>query len=136
VHTLLRVGGIVYITTPNSMTPWKMLHAAKRLLTLRGIGLTAPEIFHTVTYGHHWKEYSAAEVRDYFHRLSQDFDVNIAHFNYPTPQVAHDRGSLKAKTRQAVHSVAALVPPFRDQLEIVVRLRERTAFRLAPPSYV
>jgi hypothetical protein len=29
----------------------------------------------TGTYGHHWKEYSAAEMRTYFSLLSDDFQV-------------------------------------------------------------
>lgn len=30
----------------------------------------------TGTYGHHWKEYSLPELRDYFARLSSDFDTS------------------------------------------------------------
>jgi 2-polyprenyl-6-hydroxyphenyl methylase/3-demethylubiquinone-9 3-methyltransferase len=57
IYKLLKVGGSIYLTTPNALTPWKMLHVVKRLVTQNGVGITTPEIFHTVTFGHHWKEF-------------------------------------------------------------------------------
>lgn len=133
---LLKVGGFVYITTPNSLTLWKIMHVIKRLLTLNGVGLTAAEIFHTVTYGHHWKEYSASEVRDYFPELSPNLSVEITHFNYPALTSEHSVRSFKAGVRRAVHGVSAVIPPFRDQLEILVRLNAQTKWSVAPPRFV
>jgi len=54
-----------------------MLGALKRLLSLQGYGIRVGEILDTVTFGHHWKEYSAYELRLLFETLSPDFDVSI-----------------------------------------------------------
>jgi hypothetical protein len=132
----VRIGGLVYVTTPNSLTPWKILHAIKRLATFSGIGLTAPEIFYTVTYGHHWKEYSAREIRDYFSMLSPDFAVEIAHFNYDPPACAHRLKTVKDAVRRIVHSAATAFPPLGDQIEVVVRLKARTQWLMEPPSFL
>lgn len=136
IYELLRVGGIVYITTPNSITPWKTLHVLKRLATRQGIGLTAPEILDTVTYGHHWKEYSAHEIRDIFRRLSPDFDVSISHFNHPTVEAAQGHRSIKGAVRGMVHRLSSKIPGFRDQIEAVVRVRGKTAWLVNPPNFI
>ena len=73
VHALLAPGGIVYVSTPNALRPVAWLRQAGRLLAFRGIGLGIDDVLGSVTYGHHWKEYSAWELRRYFALLSPDF---------------------------------------------------------------
>lgn len=43
------------------------------LLTGPGIGTTVEDILSFGTYGHHWKEFSPAELKRYFEMLSPDF---------------------------------------------------------------
>jgi SAM-dependent methyltransferase len=134
IYDLLTPGGIIYITTPNVLTPWKMLHVLKRLATLQGVGLTAPEIFLTVTYGHHWKEYSAHEIRDYFTRLSPDFSVEINHYNQP--ERPRCLSSFKAFVRAATHALSSRVPRFREEIEAIVRVTVKTRWSVEPPKFI
>jgi 2-polyprenyl-3-methyl-5-hydroxy-6-metoxy-1,4-benzoquinol methylase len=136
IYEILNVGGAIYLTTPNALTPWKILHLLKRLSTFRGVGITAPEIFHTVTYGHHWKEYSASEICEYFSRLSPDFSVTIRRFNYPASVESRSGSSFKTVMRRAVHRAASAVPALRDQIEAVIRLERRTEWLIEPPSFI
>ena len=55
-YALLKPGGIIYVTTPNSTTLWKMSSVIKNAIFLRGWGTDVTAILSTVTYGHHWKE--------------------------------------------------------------------------------
>jgi 2-polyprenyl-6-hydroxyphenyl methylase/3-demethylubiquinone-9 3-methyltransferase len=136
VYDILKIKGVIYITTPNSLTPWKVLHEIKGMATLRGVGISPLEIFQTVTYGHHWKEYSADEMYEYFQLLSPDFSVNVIHFNYakrPKPNGIH---SPKALIRGIVKGVAAHFAPMREQLEVVVRLESRTRWLIETPNFL
>lgn len=133
-YQLLRPDGVIYITTPNSLTPWKILHAFKRLLKLEGLGLTAPEILLTVSYGHHWKEYSAHEIQDYFRRLSPDFSLQLNYYN--NPRKDDQRDSLKTVVRELVHRAASAVPHFRDEIEVIVSVSRKSAWLLEPPVFL
>jgi len=134
IYQLLKVGGAIYITTPNALTLWKILAVIKNALTLRGAGLPMHRIFDTVTYGHHWKEYTGREMRGYFRLLSPDFEVGVGYFNLDsgTPGAT----SPKAMAVRLVNSAAAIVPAFRDQIEAVVRLPRKTGWTLEPPRFV
>lgn len=135
VYNLLRVTGFVYITTPNSLAPWKLLHILKDVAALCGTGLSPAETMRTVTYDHHWKEYSAREIRACFALLSPDFSVEITHFNesWKTPPRGN---SIKSICRRAVHDLAAHVPILRDQIEAVVRLDARMQWSIEPPHFI
>lgn len=125
VHALLEPGGLVYVTTPNSMRPAAWLRAFGDLLAVRGRGIGIDEILGTVTYGHHWKEYSASEIRRYFGLLSSDFEVE-------TRWVSTD---LEAATgwRRQVKRALACVPPWRSDVEAVVRRDRNGGFEAVAP---
>lgn len=132
IYHLLKIGGAIYLTTPNSLTAWKMASALKRLLSLRGYGITVEEILDNVTYGHHWKEYSAYELRLLFQTLSPDFDVSIAAYELRS----FERWiGLKAGMRDMVRRASTLLPPFKEELEAVITLRGRSAWHVDPPDY-
>ena len=133
IYQMLKVGGVIYITTPNALTPWKMLAIIKNALTLRGTGLPVRKIFDTITYGHHWKEYSGREMREYFKILTPDFDVNVSYFNVDSESRGSRRRSLRTAAQRFVERGAGVVPAFRDQIEVVVRLDRRTAWTVSPP---
>jgi 2-polyprenyl-3-methyl-5-hydroxy-6-metoxy-1,4-benzoquinol methylase len=52
IHRLLKIGGSVYLSTPNSLQALSALSAIKRIVVLDGIGLNISSIFGNVTYGH------------------------------------------------------------------------------------
>ncbi len=74
-------GGLIYISTPNSFALPSFLRAIKNLLTFKSIGLGVDQIFSNVTYGHHWKEYSAREIKYYFFKLSDAFKVTTRKYS-------------------------------------------------------
>lgn len=136
-YELLEPGGMIYITTPNSLTPWRILRALKRITLLRGIGLSMNEIMYTVTYGHHWKEYSGAEISEYFALMTPDFAVRLSYYNLPQAQrPASGSRSFKGMIRAVVHRASDMVPAFRDQIEAVVVVKSKSGWRLQSPSFL
>lgn len=124
IYELLKVDGCVFLTTPNAMRPTRLWKSALRLATLRGIGLDVREILENVTYGHHWKEYSASELRRYFHELSQDFEVKVTLHSH-----------LEGRSwRTLISRCLGTFPVFRTDIEAVVRLSDRTAFSAVDPQ--
>lgn len=132
IYHLLKIGGEIYLTTPNSLTVWKMANALKRLLSLRGYGITVEEILGSVTYGHHWKEYSAYEIRLLFQALSPDFNVSITAYEL---RPFEKWIGLKAGMRDIARRTSTLFPPFKEELEAVITLRGRSAWHVDPPDY-
>lgn len=131
-HELLRAQGIVYLTTPNSVKLLSVLGAVWNAVTLKKIGLGINQIFHHVTYGHHWKEYSAAELVEYFRILSPDFEVKVRRINYgpPPPEVRRQIGSA----RTALVRVGNATRFFADNLEAIVTLTRKTQWRTPAPT--
>jgi 2-polyprenyl-6-hydroxyphenyl methylase/3-demethylubiquinone-9 3-methyltransferase len=128
VHELLRPGGVVYLTTPNALRLANLLKTLHRAVTLEGVGIPVAHIFEHVTYGHHWKEYGARELVDYFARLSPDFAVEVRPY-------ACRQGDGGSATRRLVRRVGNLVPALREQLEVLVRLPAKTPWRTEPRGY-
>jgi 2-polyprenyl-3-methyl-5-hydroxy-6-metoxy-1,4-benzoquinol methylase len=126
VHALLAPRGIVYLSTPNSLRPAAWLRAQRDLLRLRGRGLEIDDILATVTYGHHWKEYSAREIHRYFALLSTDFSVSTQ--GYSTD--LDDSTGLAGRVKRLL----ARVPAWRSDIEAVIRLEGHAGFAAAPPA--
>jgi SAM-dependent methyltransferase len=131
IYELMRVGGKIFLTTPNSMRLWHVVSIIKRALLREGVGIPVHTILGSVTYGHHWKEYSAREIVELFSRLSPDFEVAIDFY--------HDRPferwtGLKAAVRDASRRVATRLGPLSEEIEAVVTLRERSTWLIEPPQ--
>ena len=133
VYELMQVDGIIYITTPNSLRLLAFLGALWRVLSFKGVGLNVREIFRHVTFGHHWKEYSASELRRYFAALSPDFAVTVSRTTYAAAEDAPGAARLDP-ARRVIQSIGNHTGLFADQLEAVVRLEARTAWLLTPPE--
>lgn len=131
IHRLLKDKGIIYITTPNSLTIYNMVKTLKNLLLLKGVGINVNMIFEYVTYGHHWKEYSASEIKKYFGYLSDGFKVDIATYRYKYfPSI-----DLRWRLRNLFYNLGNLIPFFRDELEAVVELDKSKPWKAVPPKY-
>jgi len=126
VYELLSPKGTIYLTTPNSLRPAALARTLFNMATFRGIGLPVEEIFQNVTYGHHWKEYSAREIQKYFRMLSNDFGVETSWYS---SELA-DNNQLK----RAIKGILAAVPCFRSDLEAVIRLSGKTGFSARIPQ--
>jgi 2-polyprenyl-6-hydroxyphenyl methylase/3-demethylubiquinone-9 3-methyltransferase len=126
VHALLAPGGIVYLSTPNALRPAAWVRQLGRLLAFRGIGIGLEEILGSVTYGHHWKEYSAWELHRYFALLSPDFSVETHWYSTDI-----DAGT---GWRRAAKALLATVPCWRSDIEAVVHCRHAAGFVATAPE--
>jgi 2-polyprenyl-6-hydroxyphenyl methylase/3-demethylubiquinone-9 3-methyltransferase len=131
IYRLLKNQGFIYITTPNSLTIYNIIRTLKNLLLLKGVGINLDMIFGNVTYGHHWKEYSASEIRKYFGYLSDGFKIDIATYRYKYfPSI-----DLRWRLRNLFYNLGNLIPFFRDELEAVVELDKSKPWKAVPPKY-
>jgi SAM-dependent methyltransferase len=124
VHELLTQGGRIYLTTVNSFRPRALLKTILRLTTLTGTGLPVADILGTITYGHHWKEYSPCEIKQYFQSLSPDFEVVVRTYN----QVPS--GALK----RTIIGPLSLLPVFRSDIEAIIHMPTKIRFSARTPQ--
>jgi len=131
IYRLIVTGGFIYISTPNALTWYNMLKQLKNIVLLKGIGLNVDLIFKNVTYGHHWKEYSAHEMRLYFATLSPDFKVDIRTYYYKT----YPADTLVQKLRKGLIGCSNLFPAFREEMEAVIEVRKTGVWSLEEPEF-
>lgn len=127
VFDLLTPTGVIYLTTPNSLRPSAYIRALWNILSFEGMGLEIDQILRSVSYGHHWKEYSVSEIRQYFRSLSGDFQVQTAF--YSTDQLL-----MKPGIKQLMKRLLAVIPCFRPDIEAVISLSGKTGFSAQSPS--
>ena len=131
IHRLVKDNGIIYITTPNSFTIYNIIRSLKNILLLKGIGINVNSIFENVTYGHHWKEYSAREIKMYFDYLTDGFKVQISSYYYKYFEPENFRGSL----RNIFFKIGNSIPFFRDELEIIISVDKSKQWKATSPKY-
>ncbi|MHA7130736.1 class I SAM-dependent methyltransferase [Algoriphagus namhaensis] len=126
----LKAGGLIYISTPNSFALPNFTRSMKNLLLFKSIGITVDDILSKVTYGHHWKEYSAKEVKLYFERLSPDFEVVVNPYHYKNYDLRPPFLVFKVLSR-----LGNLTKLFADDLEVIVTLTRKTSWTMTSPKY-
>jgi len=133
IYQLMVPGGIIYISTPNSMQFVNMVSAVKRIIMGDGIGISLSAIFDTVTYGHHWKEYSKKEIVNYFATLSPDFEVQTTGYTYrkhPNRQM-----NFKSSVRNLVRVLGNKSGLGAEEIKAIVRLPQKTCWSAVPKQY-
>lgn len=121
-YRLLSPGGLVVVTTPNyfGRRGGRFAKDMLNVLLLRGAGPSVRDILEVNTYGHHWRLYSARDIREYFRVLSPDFSVRrVAHF-----ETGRDRSGI---ARLAKRRMRQAVPLFRDALYVEIVLARKQA---------
>ena len=101
-----------------------------RIITFRGIGIPVNAIFNTVTYGHHWKEYSSSEIKRYFKNMSDDFIVKINLYHYKTVKIDNLNASLTA----ILNYIGNLIYLSED-IEAIVKIDKKERWKINPPKY-
>lgn len=130
-YKALKPNGLIYLTTPNSLALPSLIRAFRNLILLKGIGITVPEIFTAVTYGHHWKEYSRSEIRQYFKLLSNDFEVNSSFFAYHK----ETGNSIRTKAWNGITMIGHWTYFFSPSIESIIRVRKKDGFKVESPEY-
>ena len=82
VYRALKPGGHIIITTPNAFYHRSLKRRIERMMRGECIGLAVSEIMSVGTHGHHWKEFTLGELREYFGYLSPDFDTSRSKMLY------------------------------------------------------
>lgn len=117
-HRLLAPGGRIVVTTPNH---YALATIGRRLR--RGFGdgdgIPVEDILAYCTHGHHWKEYSARELRRYFALLSPDFRVDVALVDDPAD-------GPQARRHIPVRMLKRAIPSLRSRLHVEIDLPEKT----------
>ena len=131
IHQAIQVNGIIYISTPNSLTLINIARALKKIFLLEGLGLGVGEIFSKVTYGHHWKEYSAKEVKNYFSSLSDDFKLVIKKYYYKK----YSWDNLNTSVFKVFSAIGNISYFFRDELEVIIVVPHKNSWKLEKPTY-
>lgn len=130
IYQIMKPQGIIYISTPNAFSLPYMFRSLKNLLMLKSIGITIDEIMSKVTYGHHWKEYSAYEIKKYFKLLSSDFEVEVNPYHYKSYNLK--RPNLLFKILSKIGNMTNF---FAEDLEVIVKLNKKTCWRIKPPIH-
>nr|MBC7613686.1 hypothetical protein [Pseudopedobacter sp.] len=130
IYHLLKPSGLIYISTPNSMSLLNMVRSIVRILTFRGIGIPVNEIFKTVTYGHHWKEYSSSEIKRYFKKMSDDFHVSVNKYHYKRIIITNVSSAMAA-----FFSFIGNLIYLSDDIEAVVKIEKKDSWKIELPKY-
>lgn len=131
VYTVLKSSGMIYISTPNSLNLYNIARTLARIVTFRGVGLPIGSIFANVTYGHHWKEYSASEIKKYFKILSDDFKVSTSFYHYRETEYkgfASAVFSLLSAIGNALYFTS-------DEIEAIVIVEKGGEWKMETPEY-
>jgi 2-polyprenyl-3-methyl-5-hydroxy-6-metoxy-1,4-benzoquinol methylase len=148
IYRVLRPGGKVFVTTPNSLH-FERLHAKLGHLFSHGeYGINIREVIEIETYGHHWKEFSIPELRRYFTVLSPDFVPGraVAVTPYQTPEVVAYAYSKYLKDKAVIADLIPLekivdklekigAQPMGQQILMEIDLPTKNAGIVAKPGW-
>lgn len=109
---------VIIITTPNYYFWQSRAWGLGRFVQRKGGGIPVEDIVGKITYGHHWKEYAAAEIVRYFELLPVPLHVNYA--EYLSFNTEHRLRQQHWKTR-LFHRLERHIPILRDSIYLEIR---------------
>jgi 2-polyprenyl-3-methyl-5-hydroxy-6-metoxy-1,4-benzoquinol methylase len=113
--SLLRPGGSVFVTTPNSVGLRKLPIRVAKLIFREGFGPSLDQILCKPIFGTHWKEYSPRELKRYFPMLEMSAETRISFYRH---QPILRSWSLIDWSGAFLNLCAELIPPLREEMEI------------------
>jgi 2-polyprenyl-6-hydroxyphenyl methylase/3-demethylubiquinone-9 3-methyltransferase len=132
IFRLLKPNAFIFVSTPNGLGMRRRVKEIAKLVLGMGKGPSIKEIFGSVTYGHHWKEYGRGELVKYFSFLGIPPE-NIRLFRY------HYRKKTElwqySKFSWTLSFFLDRVPVLREELFLVARLPPSKPTVPDPPSY-
>lgn len=124
-YRLLAPGGAIVVTTPNYYALRGRAWRWGRFLRGHGGGISVDDILGLPDFGHHWREYSRAELHRYFALLSPDLRIERS-LRLPH----HYQGR---RWSALANGIERALPLLRDQLYLEVALPEkRHGITIAP----
>lgn len=130
IYQILKPGGLIYISTPNAFALPSLIRNFKNTVLLKSIGITVDDIMSKVTYGHHWKEYSAKEIKRYFRALSPDFEVEVNPYSYKVYDFKPPQMIFKLLAK-----LGNMTNLFAEDLEVIVSLKQKKRWGIDEPEY-
>lgn len=131
IYRILKNNGLIYITTPNSLTLFSIARTLLHLVQLKGIGQDIDAIFRNVTYGHHWKEYSSFEIRKYFKKMNDGFSVEIRKYSFKYFPITN----FQDRVRRALMILGNLIPYFKGEIEAIITVDKSKEWLIKSPDY-
>ncbi len=117
IHRVLKPGGRIVVTTPNYYALRGRAWGLARFLRGHGGGLGVASLLAHRSHAHHWKEYSARELKQYFQLLSPDFHVRqCAYLKEHAPL------DMSGRAGRLARQLEALLPPLRPGLYLEIEL--------------
>lgn len=130
---ILRPKAKIFISTPNSMRLENIVREIARILTMRGMGESVKGIMETVTYGHHWKEYSPREIYDYFNYIGiEDEFIEIEFYSY---RGDYENSGIIRKLGNKIKNIGNKFDYFSEEMFITVEVPSEKPSVPSPPSY-
>jgi 2-polyprenyl-6-hydroxyphenyl methylase/3-demethylubiquinone-9 3-methyltransferase len=128
-YRLLAPGGIIVVTTPNYFhCTGRVARDLVHVLRGKGSGISVKDIIEINTFGHHWREFSLSDIREYFRRLSPDFTVSRwNYFDYAFPR----SGILHILQR----FLQKIIPVWREALYIEITVPRKQNGIVAQPHW-
>ncbi len=123
IYQILKPGGLIYISTPNAFALPSYVRAIKNSIALKSIGITVDDIFSKVTYGHHWKEYSAKEINRYFKTFLPDFEIEVNPYHYKAYDLKPPQMMFKLLAK-----IGNKTNKFAEDLEVIVKLKDKKSW--------
>ncbi len=118
IFRIMKPDGVVVITTPNYYFWQSRAWNLRRFLQRRGGGIPVTDIVEKITYGHHWKEYAAAEIVHYFELLP--IPLHVCHAEYLSFNTEHRSHHKNWKTK-LFHRLEKHIPIVRDSIYLEVK---------------
>jgi 2-polyprenyl-6-hydroxyphenyl methylase/3-demethylubiquinone-9 3-methyltransferase len=128
IYRVLAPGGRIVVTTPNYYSAKGRAWSAWRFLRGMGGGITVDEVLGVHTYGHHWREFSKAELLRYFALLSPDF-VPVKVRLMPTYVLS------SVRWKRLAQRVFDKIPMLRPNLHVEIELPQKARGIVAEPSW-
>lgn len=104
IYRVMKPGARIALTTPNHYALRSSVRRWMRAVTGKGAGTPVHDILMLRTLGHHWKEFSMSELKEYFTTLSPDFRcMNSAYVTeFVVPPKRRLRGMIASLFERAI----------------------------------
>jgi 2-polyprenyl-6-hydroxyphenyl methylase/3-demethylubiquinone-9 3-methyltransferase len=132
IFRLLKPNAFIFVSTPNGLGIRRRVKEIIKIVLGMGKGPSLKEIFGSVTYGHHWKEYGRSELIKYFNFLGIPREnIQVFRYHYRKPPDLWKQG----KVSWALSLFMDRVPALREELFLVAKLPPSKPTVPAPPAY-